>query len=113
MYAISGFHKLTEQDSFTDGCIGNGSDCFIDYAIKDAAIDGLKAKIADFIGCQVDDLALDACDEAGRIDAGRTENANGDEASEREIEAWRKGELVLYYAVYSCDVVECRPVSLS
>lgn len=113
MFTITGFHYSTEIDSFEEGCIGVGSDSFFDYAMKDATIDGLKAKIADFVGCTVGDLELDACEDIGRIEGGRTENVDGDIASDSELAAWRKGEVTLYYAVYTCYVIQCLPASVA
>ena len=113
MFTISGFHYSTEIDSFEEGCIGGGSDSYFDYAMKDATLDGLKAKIANFVGCEVYELDLDSCEDVGRIDAGRTENANGDIASDTELAAWRKGEVTLYYAVYTCYAMQCLPVSVA
>lgn len=113
MFVITGFHYSTEIDSYTEGCIGGGSDSFFDYALKDATIEGLKEKIAGFVGCKVSNLDLDSCGEIGRIDAGRTENANGDKASPAELAEWKAGKLTLYYATYSCYVMECKPVSVA
>ena len=113
MFIISGFHKSTEQDDYENGCIGNGSDYFIDYQIKTATLDDIKAKIASFIGCEVSDLDLDTCEEVGRIDCGRTETEDGDEADKAQIDAWKDGNLVLYYAVYTCYVMQCNPVSVA
>lgn len=113
MYVISGFHKSTEQDDYENGCIGNGSDCFIDYQIKTATLNDMKTKIASFIGCEVSDLDLDSCDEVGRIDCGRTENGEGYEATKDEVGAWKAGKHVLYYAVYTCFVMQCNPVSVA
>ena len=112
MFVITGFHYSTEIDSYTEGCIGEGSESYFDYALKDATIEGLKEKIANFVGCKVSDLDLDSCGEIGRIDAGRTENANGYEANSAELAEWKAGRLTLYYAVYSCYVMECKPVSV-
>ena len=111
MFIISGFHKFTEQDSYENGCIGNGSDDFINYQIKTATFDDMKDEIAGFIGCKVTDLELDACDEIGRIECGKTENAEGYEASESELASWREGNTVLLYSVYTCYVMECNAVS--
>lgn len=106
MYNISGFHKFTEQDDYNEGCIGNGSDNFIDCHITTATMTDMKDKIAGFIGCKVSDLELDVCDEVGKM-----ENAEGYEASESELVSWREGDTVLFYAVYSCYVMECNAVS--
>lgn len=112
MFTISGFHKFTEQDDYENGCIGNGSDCFIEYAISTATPEEMKERIAGFIGCKVEDLELDACEEIGRIECGRTETEEGDEATPAQIEAWKTGKLILFYAVYSCYVHQSLPVSL-
>ena len=113
MYIINGCHYFTEIDSFENGCVGGGSDSFFDYALKDATIEGLKEKIANFVGCKVSDLDLDSCGEIGRIDACRTENVNGDIASPAELEEWKAGKVTHYYAMYSCYVMECKPVSVA
>jgi hypothetical protein len=111
MFIISGFYKTTEQDDYNEGCIGNGSDTFIDYQIKTATLADMKDKVASFIGCKVEDLELDACDEDGRIECGKTENAEGCEASESELASWREGNTVLFYSVYTCYVMACNVVS--
>lgn len=113
MYKINGFHYFTEIDSFENGCVGGGSDSYFDYALNDETVEGLKAKIAGFVGCEVSDLDLDSCEEIGRIDACRTENVNGDIASPAELAEWKAGKLTLYYATYSCYVMECKPVSVA
>lgn len=113
MFAIHGFCKSTDIDSFEEGCIGGGMDCYIDYPLGAETIAELKEKVAEFVGCKVADMELDACEEPGRIDAGRTETADGDEATVAELEQWKAGNLELYYAVYSCTVVECKPVSVA
>jgi hypothetical protein len=111
MFTISGFHKFTEQGDYENGCIGNGSDCFIDYHLRTATLDEMKAKIAGFIGCKVSDLALDACDEVGRTECGKMEDTEGNEATESQLAAWREGKETLLYAVYTAYVMECKPVS--
>ena len=113
MFAITGFYKYTEQDDLNNGRIGNSADYFIDYAIKTDTLDEMKTRIADFLRCKVEALELDACEEVGRIESGHTENAGGNEANESELASWRKGETVLYYAVYSAYVMECMPVSVA
>ena len=113
MFTISGFSKFSEQDDYEEGCIGNGSDSFIDYQIKTATLDEMKDKVAGFIGCKVEDLDLDSCEEVGRIDCGRTETEDGDEATSAQIDEWKAGDKVLYYVVYSCYVMESSPVSVA
>lgn len=113
MYVITGFHKVSEHDDYENGCIGNGSDCFIDYAIRTATLDDMKEKIAGFIGCKVEDLELNACEEVGRIECGRTEDSEGNEAMESQLAAWREGKETLFYAVYTAYVMECLPVSVA
>ena len=114
MFTINGFHKFTEIDSYEEGCIGGGgSDEYIDYPLKAETVAELKEKIAGFVGCAVADMELDACEEIGRIDAGRTETAEGYEATADDLKRWKSGKLAIYYAVYSCTVVECKPVSVA
>ena len=109
MFTISGFHKFTEEDNYDQGCIGPSSCTDIDYRMTSATIDNLLAQIANFGGCDVEDLELNSCDEDGRVDFGVTENENGDTATKQELAQWREGKTKLYYAVYSCYVTECVP----
>ena len=110
MFAISGFHKFTEEDNYEHGCIAAQSNCtYIDYRMTSATIDNLLAQIANFVGCELKDLDLNSCDEDGRIDCSVTENENGEPATKQELTQWRKGKMNLYYAVYSCHVTECVP----
>jgi hypothetical protein len=113
-FIVNGFQKFTEQDDYNEGCLpGTGSSAVIDYRIIEATIDAIRERVAAFIGCEVKDLDLDACDEIGRIDAGRMENAEGDEASSWELDTFKTGESTLFYAVYTCYVEKCELVSVA
>jgi hypothetical protein len=111
MFTITGFHRSTEQDDYENGCIGNCSDNFYDLRLQNATISGLLEKIAHHHGCTVPMLELDACDELGRVEFGRTENVEGYEASESELASWREGNTILFYAVETCYIMQCKPVS--
>ena len=112
MYMITGFHKHAQEDNYERGWIGRSTDDFIDCPIKAATLDDLKKKIAQFLCVEVSDLDLDACEEQGRIDIGISEANDGIPASPYEIKRWREGKKALYYAKYSCYVMECKPVTL-
>lgn len=111
MFTISGFLKMSELDTYENGCIGSVTDCFIDMPIKCATVEDVKKEILSFVGAQADAMECDACEEIGRIDVCRTECEDGTEPSEAEIAEWKAGKLPLYYAVYTCYLHQSEPVS--
>ena len=103
-YEIVGFEKIAELDNYENGCIGKGSATWVDCRIHADTIDRLKKKILSFIGAEPDAMEIDACEEAGRIDVHKTENADGCDPTAQESAAWKAGELDLYAVTYTCMV---------
>ena len=104
-YEITGFHKLAEIDVYNSGCqLEGGYSTFINYPLSSDTIEGLKAKILSFVDAESDSMEINSCDEIGRIDIGKTENADYYAPSKHELEQWKNGEIILYYAVYTCYV---------
>ena len=112
-YEIAGFHKTAELDDFENGCTGQGSDTYIDSRMHADTLQELQEKIYSFTGCKPEDQKLDACEETGRIDCGVMENADGISPTERELDAWRRGECKLWYCVYTAYVEQVSRIPAS
>ena len=112
MFVINGISKFAEQDDFENGCIGNSSDSYIEVTLKSATREDSIAQFASFVGVKAEDVETDVCEEVGRIECGKMENAEGYEASENELAGFREGNTVLFYAVYTAYVMACEPVSM-
>lgn len=100
-YEINGWVKTIERDNWRDGCHG-GANCFggNDIFKGDTAEDAIQ-KACNFVGVDYEDIDLNACEEAGRVDINLTENADGYPATPSEIEAWKAGEIDLWLANYT------------
>ena len=102
MYQVVNFIKLSEEDSYDQGC--NFATCtHSEYLIsfKSETKEGLLEEIGYFFDVGRDATELDVCDEDGRIDLCIMENANGDVASEQELTDWRVGVGKLYSCTYT------------
>jgi hypothetical protein len=111
MFVIKGFSGYTEEDVFNDGCqLGTGRTYSYDIAFQNETLRGLIEDLKEHFSVNDDALLIDACEEEGRIDIQRMEDAYGCVASNSELELWRKGEFNLYLADYSCMVSKSEPV---
>lgn len=103
MIALRGALKQAEEDDFLNGCDPSTRMLFdtghIDVELNnvESAIDYLRSEF----GVAEDCIVLDACEENGRIDVHRMENAQGDEALPEQIKKWMDGEERLWYVVYT------------
>jgi hypothetical protein len=101
-YQIVGLHKFAEEDSFEHGCLpGTGTDFYIDVSFTGKTREECIKRAADFLGIGEDGIERDSCDEIGRIDFARTENDDGSELSDRELEEWKAGKRKAWYVVYT------------
>lgn len=100
-YESKGCLKIAELDHFENGCTGQAQTTWIDVRASGETLDEVKTAVRDFCMCDEDALEINACDEAGRIDAQVTENAEGYPPSDFELAQWREGELELYAVTYS------------
>ena len=113
-YETRGALKFAEKDVFAEGCVFDGAyTTFVDYPIQSDSLPALLNSIADFVGCEVSDLELNACDEPGRIDAGVMESAEGYKATPNQIERWKTGNCDLWNCVYSLQIDEVTRKSAS
>ena len=106
MFEISGFHKIAELDNFEEGCIEGINDSYFDMHISAQDVPALVKQIISFIGAEDDSVSLDSCEEVGRIDIQKTENAEGNDPTARELSDWKAGRINLYAVTYTCYVEE-------
>ena len=103
MYEVIGWHKFGERDYYETGC---DPDEHIHFSGSDRwsadDLGNLLSKLRSFVGVNDDyEIELDACDEDGRVDISVMETGDSYSANERQIEAWKKGELALWYSTYT------------
>ena len=115
-YEVNGWLKLTEEDSYEHGCLPSSGTQFSGGdswhgATVETVVDQLRAFVPFRAG--QDAIDRDACDETGRIDICGLETNDGNEPTEAEIEAWKRGEVRLWSVTYSFRLEEVtrRPVS--
>jgi hypothetical protein len=106
MLEITYIHYDMEEDSFEEGCIASYRSDGYSFKIEAETPEALYTKIMAQFDVDRDSLDINACEEAGRIDVQRTEDAEGNQASATQIEQWKRGELKLYLADYSVYVEE-------
>lgn len=101
-YETKGALKFAEKDIFAEGCISDSAyTTFVGYPMQADTLPAILNSIAEFVGCDVADLEVNACDEPGRIDAGVMESADGYPATPGQLERWKTGDCELWYCVYS------------
>lgn len=106
MYEVNGWMKISEEDSFEEGCLPETEQThWGDDRWSDEDVAKLIERLMDFAGViDKDSVALDSCEDIGRIDIFKTENGNGNEPTSDEIERWKRGECKLWYCTYSFTV---------
>lgn len=111
-YQIVGLHKIAEEDSFENGCQPEGGTiAHIDVSFSGKTTEEVIKKAASFLCIDEDGIERDSCEEGGRVDFARTEDAEGSELYGRDIERWKRGEIKAWYAVYTGYVEKVEPVS--
>lgn len=106
--------KLAQEDTYENGSEGHCMESVFQYKIKGETLDSIKKQIADFVGCEEQEIEVNPCDDdASRIDASRMENAGGEEPTNAQYEAWTKGKETLYYVTYSFYFDETKPADFS
>ena len=101
-YQITGFMKLTELDNFVGGCDpDSATDSYFDYNLTASNPHELAHQIAEYLNVDEDAMLFNACEETGRLDISRMENASGDKATPKQIENWERGKINLYSATYT------------
>lgn len=113
MLQINGFLKHAERDIYDQGCAfddGFSSDVSISFTAPDWP--SLKAHVLSFFDAIEDSMEINACDEDGRIDIQRMEDADGLAPTERQIDQWKRGELDLWTVTYTGYVQSVSPFKI-
>lgn len=107
-YEVDGWYNYGEPDDYAQGCDPDKYVSFSGYdRWKAETIHDLLVKLRSFVGVDDDyEIELDACEEDGRVDISVLETGDSYPADEREIERWKKGELVLWYSTYTFHVYQ-------
>ena len=108
-YQINGLLKFTEQDDYENGCDPDTATSFeVDVKFTGKSAMEVIEKAAAFLGVETkgenNGVELNACDEKGRVDFAKMEDADSTTPNKTQIAAWKKGREKLYYAVYSARV---------
>ncbi len=112
-YQIKGFLKYTELDNFENGCDPDISTSqYIDLSFVGNTAEEVIQQAAKFFGIENNGIERNACDEDGRVDFSRTETEDTDEPSKAEYEAFKRGEIDLYYCVYSGQVEKVETIRI-
>ena len=108
MYEVNGWFKFAEVDDYEHGCDPDTATSWAgDDRFSGQTIDEVLQSLRDFV-CVPDDyeVLLDSCEEDGRVDIQVLETEESYPATERQIEAWKKGELKLWHSTYSFEIEE-------
>lgn len=112
-YQIKGFLKFVELDNYENGCDPDkGTSQYIELTFTGKTAEEVIHSAARFLDIKEDGIERNACDENGRVDFARTENEDTDEPTAAEWEAWKAGEIDLYYCVYSGNVEKVETVKI-
>lgn len=105
-YQIDTLWKHTEQDDYQQGCLPDTTIAHeVNVTFQADSIAGVIEKVAKWLGItDKDNILLNSCDEAGRVDFQVHEDAEGIAASERELKHWRQGACDLWLATYTAQV---------
>jgi hypothetical protein len=104
-YQANGWIKFYEEDVYQEGCIPHtggmidGKELF-----RSETIDGLLNEFLLFTGANREDIQLNSCDEAGRVDIFVMEDDHSSMATRGQINQWKAGEIRLWNCIYSFQV---------
>ncbi len=110
MYQIKGIHKTSQKDNWKNGCSLESQTFYIDVNLSAETLPELIEKFKSFVGSE---HLVFFEEEPNQIDIQRTENVDGYDPSERELTAWKDGEVDLYLADYTAYVEFVKPADLS
>ena len=107
-YECNGWYKFAEQDDWEHGCDPDTAFSYAgDEVFKADSVEALLKQVRDFVGVPHDyEVDLDACETDGRVDIQVLETKDAYVATESEIEAWKRGEIKLWSAIYSFEIYE-------
>lgn len=100
MYIVNKLFKLSEEDSYRDGCLPeSASNSIIDITFTNNTLTGLLEELKSFTGC--DDILLNSCDEVGRVDLQGYETLKGDKATDNDYTLWKTADKRLLHVTYT------------
>jgi len=107
-YETNGWFKFAEQDDWEHGCDPDTAFSYAgDEVFKAETVEDLLKQIRSFVGVSDDyEMLMDSCETDGRVDVQVLETKDAYVATESEIEAWKRGEIKLWSAIYSFEIYE-------
>ena len=112
-YQIKGLLKFAELDNYENGCDPDTSTTqYIELTFVGDTAEQAIQECAKFFGISEEGIERNACDEDGRVDFARTETEDTDEPSKAELKSFERGEIDLYYCVYSGTVEKIETVRI-
>lgn len=115
MLQVNGWFKIAEEDNWENGCSLDSSTAFDGRDNFHAETETeLIEKLMAFTGeTEKQNVLINSCDEDGRLDIQVYENENGERASEREMELFKKNECRIWLATYTFQVSQCSTFAFS
>jgi len=105
-YQIKGLLKHVELDNYQNGCDPESyTTRYVELTFVGNTAEQAIQECAKFLGIEPDAIERNACDEDGRVDFAATETTDTSKPSKAEFKAFERGEIDLYYCVYT-GVVE-------
>lgn len=107
IYVVHCYEKGATVDDYQKGALLDTESYFaMDITVRDASLSKALEEMANMLGMDFKPEDADICD--GRVTLSRTENAEGYEPTERELESWRAGHTRMWIADYSCWIEKSR-----
>ena len=112
-YMSRGWSKYAELDDFENRCTDDSHDDYGGESFTGNTPGEIIEKFCELIGfTDWASIEPDVCEEPGRVDISRLEDADGARADEDEIARWKLGECQLWYATYTLHILKCEPVEV-
>lgn len=116
-YQLTILDKTATVDDYNEGEQGMGNNFYINEKFTGNTVQEVIQKACDFVGGAWDGsdqcYSTDIDGNQGRIDFQTLEDADGNSASDSQMDAWRKGEQTLYACYYVGFVEKLVPVDLT
>ena len=112
-FKCSAVYVTAECDNWENGCLNitNNYTMSAPY-IQGNNIEELKASICKHFGFDLDGFCEEYEGEPNRLDYQRQENEEGEEPTDTQWEAFKKGEIDLYFVTYSFYFEETRKANI-
>lgn len=115
MFIANGYLKFREEDVWEDGCQPDTAETSFETEVfKGSTLEGLINKLrTEFEIESKEDVLLDSCGDKGRLDIQRMEDCDGNIASLRQIDRWKRGNQQLWACTYIFNIEETSPADFS